>query len=1031
MSVVGRVSRSCYLSIWLAIFLLGGTTLFGQYFGQNKIVYQAFGFKVLKTEHFDIYYYPAEAVAVNDAARMAERWYARHHAILGYDLEGRQPLILYASGPQFDETNVISGQLGEGTGGVTEAQKRRIVLPFAGPLAETDHVIGHELVHAFQYSLTGERGGRAMPGGAAIEKLPLWFIEGMAEFLSLGPEDPNTAMWMRDATRSKKKLPSVAQLDNGEYFPYRWGQALLAFIAGRWGDEKIPELLRSAGRSGDIEVAIKNVLAIDTKELTKQWHQSLHDTYDPFVKATKSPGDYGKQLISQKLGGGELNVGPVLSPDGKKLIFFSEKNQFAIDLFLADAETGKIKRNIVHTELDPHFSSLEFIYSAGAWDPDGKQIVFSAVVNDRPSLTILDVNRDKVVREIVCKNLDEIYNPSWSPDGRYIAFSALAGGYSDLFLYDLQQDSLRRVTDDAYADLHPAWSPDGSKIAFVTDRFTTNLAELKAGNYQIALLDPQTGQMTPLNIFAKGKEINPQWSPDGSSIYFLSDQDGITNIYRFVVAEGKAYQVTNLYSGVSGITAISQGMSVASKANRLVYSAYEDGKYNIYAIDSLDVLTGVPPTQIAEQFAKDSVTANPAMLPPPDQNGDQLLKLLDSASFGLPPIQQYAVKDYDPHLSIDMVGQPYLAAGADALGVQLGGGVALFWSDMLNDRSLVTALQLQTDGGFTDVGALVGYQNIRRRWQWGVAAQQVPYTLSQVATGVGNLGATPVIVNQQYTFRQINRELTGILAYPFDRAKRLEFSAGYTHVSFTQQVRTQAFDANVDTLISDQTITLPSLGSIGLATTQAAFVYDNALYGATSPILGQRFRLEAQPAFGSISFYTLLADYRKYFMPVRPFTLAFRFLHYGRYGGGSEDERLTPLFIGYQDLIRGYDAGSFDASECNGDTNCITFNRLFGSRMAVANLELRFPLLGLLKVGHGFYGFLPLETGLFYDEGVAWDNADNIWFASGGSRKPVRSYGGLARLNLAGYLVLEVDYVKPVDRPQKGAYWQFNISPGF
>ncbi len=1002
-----------------------------QYFGQNKVVYRSFDFKILKTEHFDIYYYPQEEIAVNDAARMAERWYARHQKMFGRDLIGRQPLILYASGPQFGETNVISGQLGEGTGGVTEAMKRRIVLPFAGPLAETDHVIGHELVHAFQYSITGQRGGRSSIEGPVVERLPLWFIEGMAEYMSLGPVDPNTAMWMRDATKSMKKLPSVGDLDNPQLFPYRWGQALLAYIAGHWGDEVIGDLLTTAGRTGNLDLAIKQVLKIDPKALAEQWHASMHQTYDPYLKVTKSPGDYGPQIISEKRGGGELNVGPVLSPDGKDLIFFSEKSQFAIDLFLADAQTGKIKKNIVRTELDPHFSSLEFIYSAGAWSPDGKQIVFSAVVKDKPALSILDIGKDKVVREIDLKQLDEVYNPAWSPDGRYIAFSALVGGYSDMFLYDLQSDSLRRLTEDAYADLQPSWSPDGKQIAFVTDRYSTDLTLLKFGKYQIATMDPISGKITSLNIPGKGKQINPQWSADGASIYYLSDEDGISNIYRFGLKDDKVFQVTNLYAGVSGITGISPGMSVAAKANRMVFSAYEDSKYNIYTIDSPDTLSGVPVSEIQAQMAKDSLPANPAMLPPPDQNGGQLVALLDSASFGLPPVEKYSVKDYHPGLSIDFVGQPYVAAGFDQLGAQLGGGVALFWSDMLGDRDLVTAIQLQTDGGYTDFGGLVGYQNNKHRWNWGGIVQQVPYTLIQYGTGYGMVGSTPAIAQQLFTYRQMNREVAGLAAYPFDRTKRMEFSAGFTHVSFSQKVQTQVFDANNDTLISDQTITLPTPGAINLATAQAAFVFDNAIYGATSPVLGQRYRLEVSPYAGTIDFFTVLADYRRYFMPIRHFTFAVRLMHYGRYGGGAEDGRLTPLFIGYQDLVRGYDAGSFSASECNGDTACENFNRLFGSKMAVANFELRFPLLGVLGIGKGFYGFLPLETGVFYDAGVAWSSAIQPSFLAHGTRDPVRSYGALARLNLAGYLVLEVDYVKPIDRPMKGAFWQFNISPGF
>jgi hypothetical protein len=190
-----------------------------QYFGRNKVQYDRFDFRVLQTEHFDVHYYPREQVAAEAAARMAERWYWRLSTILRHQLRGRQPLILYASAAEFQQTNVVGG-IGEGTGGVTEALRRRIVLPIGGTLGDLDHVLGHELVHAFQYDMTGTGGPNtygALPGAAA---LPLWFIEGMAEYLSLGAAAPLTAMWMRGAMADT--LPSYSDLTDPRFFPYRY-----------------------------------------------------------------------------------------------------------------------------------------------------------------------------------------------------------------------------------------------------------------------------------------------------------------------------------------------------------------------------------------------------------------------------------------------------------------------------------------------------------------------------------------------------------------------------------------------------------------------------------------------------------------------------------------------------------------------------------------------------------------------------------------------------------------------------------------
>src|SRR5687768_3861752 len=219
-----------------------------QYFGRNKVQYKEFKFEVLKTDHFDIYFYEEERENAARVGRMAERWYARLSSIFEHEMSTRQPLVLYASHPDFEQTNVVGGMIGEGTGGVTEGLKRRVVLPLGATLAETDHVLGHELVHAFQYDISARRS--AQGGGGGIESLPLWFVEGLAEYLSIGPVDPHTAMWLRDATR-QEELPQIKDLDSGEYFPYRWGQAVWAYVGGKYGDDLVGQIYRDGVRSGN------------------------------------------------------------------------------------------------------------------------------------------------------------------------------------------------------------------------------------------------------------------------------------------------------------------------------------------------------------------------------------------------------------------------------------------------------------------------------------------------------------------------------------------------------------------------------------------------------------------------------------------------------------------------------------------------------------------------------------------------------------------------------------------------------------
>src|SRR6476469_3892920 len=69
---------------------------FAQYFGRNKVTYERFHWQILKTEHFDIHFYPEEETAVREAARMAERWYGRLSQVFGREFTERKSIILYA-----------------------------------------------------------------------------------------------------------------------------------------------------------------------------------------------------------------------------------------------------------------------------------------------------------------------------------------------------------------------------------------------------------------------------------------------------------------------------------------------------------------------------------------------------------------------------------------------------------------------------------------------------------------------------------------------------------------------------------------------------------------------------------------------------------------------------------------------------------------------------------------------------------------------------------------------------------------------
>jgi WD40 repeat protein len=1008
------------LAVWSVVLVALGAApaARAQYFGRAPVQWERFEFEVLKTRNFDVYHYPEGKQAAELAARMAERWYARLSKILGFHFRDRQALILYASHPHFEQTKTVGGPPGETTGGVTEAFKRRIVLPLGGSLAETDHVLGHELVHAFQFAMTGQ-GRISSSNYPSALRMPLWFIEGMAEYLSVGPVDAHTAMWMRDAAR-KEKLPAIKDLSNPKYFPYRYGQALWAYLAGRFGDQLLGDALRAIGpRTNDAEAVLKEVLGVGHEQLTEDWHAAIRGANAPVLVGKQDPGRYGPALVTDKAGG-ELNVGPALSPDGSRLAFLSERELFSVELFLADAGSGDIIRRLSRTATDPHLQSIQFINSAGAWDRSGKRLALGAVAKGRPLLVILDAESGRRTQEVPFDDLGEIYTPSFSPDGRRVVFSALVNGFTDLFVYDLEQESRQRLTDDPFADLQPAWSPDGRSIAFVTDRYSTRLATLDQGNYRLAAIDVASGEVRALPSFEQGKNINPQWAPSSQSLYFVSDTSGISNLYRLDLAKDELRQLTDLSTGVSGITALSPTLSAAAGVDRLAYTVYENERYNIYTIRDAERLEGWP--------AKVD-TAYDARLIPGGRPAGDVVVALENATAGLANPEAFQQEPYKAKLGLDYIGQPYVAAGVDRYGAAFAGGIAMSFSDMLGEHTLDTIVQASSVQGFTDVGGLVRYVNRSRRFNWGAQVAQIPYTVGGFASGVAVVDGQPLFQEQTLIQRQLDRRVSLLGLYPLDSATRIEVEAGFRSLSFKNRLTTDSFSLVTGQFLGTRREDLPGPDTINLGEGAAALVRDTSVFGATSPILGQRFRLEASPVFGSLNYTGLLGDFRQYVQPFRPLTLAGRVLHFGRYGSGGEDPRLVPLFVGRQSLVRGYESGSFSVSECGEGGGCPVFDQLLGSRVLAMNFEARFPLLALFGAKR-LYGPIPVEVGGFFDAGVAWDSTVTPKIF-GGERDLVRSVGATARVNLFGFAVLQVDYAKPLDRPGRKPFFQFNLLNGF
>jgi hypothetical protein len=435
-----------------------------------------------------------------------------------------------------------------------------------------------------------------------------------------------------------------------------------------------------------------------------------------------------------------------------------------------------------------------------------------------------------------------------------------------------------------------------------------------------------------------------------------------------------------------------------------VYTYYDDARYSVYKIASSDLQQTEVATYAVHQLA--------SMLPPFERGKENSLvqTLIDHQ------------KDSSAFKSIDVpykskFGLDYL--GSSGVGVEtsnrfgngITGGIGGVFSDMTGDHQLYAALSL--NGQIFDIAGQFSYLNQKHRFNWGISVSHIPYLSGAQYVSrdyiMGQDGDSIHVIN--YTIDLLHTfedQLSVFASYPFTSTKRIEAGASYARYYYRLDRYTEYYDDRGVTFISDKKSREPVPPGFNLAQLNIAFVGDQSSFGVASPLAGHRYRLEATRYFGIVHMGSLLADYRKYFR-IKPFSIATRNLFMGRYGEDASNGLLPPLYVGYNSLVRGYDALAYP-----GNTSGLKINDLIGSKIFISNIELRLPFSGPERLSMIKSRWFFTEFSLFTDGGIAWDKS--VYLGNDIQRsnaKLVMSTGLSLRINLFGLMVVEPYYAIP------------------
>ena len=811
-------------------------------FGQNKIQYRQFQWRVLRGEHVDLYYYPEEEELARVALAAAEEGYGDLEGRFRHSVTRRIPLIVYASHQDFEQTNVLPFVPPEGLLGVTEFLKQRVALPFTGSYSEFRHTIRHELVHAFQLS-KATLTATLYPRQRRAE-FPLWWLEGLAEYWSAG-EDTRDEMILRDVTVSGR-LPGIEELGwvtSGVVYPI--GGALVRFLATRYGEWRLVQMSDDAWKYPDFDALLAAVYGRSLEQLSAEWQLAMRRRYFGSV-ASQEP------LLVSASRVAPLAVKPaVWLPPGDsvpQVLYLSPRTGYT-NVYATPLDTGERRsRTVVKGERSAAFESFHAFESRLDVSARGV-LAFTAKHQDRDALVLWDLAAQRVVGRYQFRDLVAIVSPAWSPDGGRVAFSGLSvSGYSDLYILDLATGRLRRLTSDRYEDRDPSFSPDGTRLVFASDR--TPFGE--EGGRNLFVLDLAGGTVRYLT-YGPWQDDSPRWDAATARVVFTSDRRGTFDVYS-TDSTGTGRRETAVPGGVFDAVWVPQ-------AGRYVFGGFEDLAFNIYAAAPR------PDTGKA-----DIVTLAPDARPA----GEWRWRELDD-----PRYARADATPYEQRYSLDF------AAGEALLvpGYASAQGAAFLLSDMLGDHLVyVSMLAYQQGSSFADLisnfNGTALYLNQSRRLNWGVGVFRL--------RGLFYEGG----FDQLYHETSVGGFVE--LRFPFSRFTRVQ-----------AQFRVERSDRiDFGFVPGEQGFGLPRRRGL-LTSNFVSYVHDNSLWLTTGPIDGARTNvtvgLVTDLENARFDSWVVTADVRRYLRT--GLRTAFALRGYGYVSGGARPQRVS---IGGSYALRGY-----------------------------------------------------------------------------------------------------------------------------
>lgn len=559
-------------------------------FGKNRVQFSDRFWTFYRFEKFDTYFYLGGKSLAIFTAKFADENITSIEKKLDYNIENKIQFVIYNKLGDLKESNIgLVSDEQYNIGGITHIVGSKVFIYYDGSHDNLKKQIKAGIAKVVMNELMFGEQITSKIKNSTLLTLPDWYSQGLVSYLS---DEWNTDLdnYVKDGILSGN-YEKFNQL-TGTDAVYA-GHSIWKYIADKYGEDKIPNIIYMTKISKSVESGFLYVLGVSFKTFTQEWIDYYDKKYYEYDKSLSLPEV--KALFKAKKAG-KVYQHVKFSPDGKYLAFVTnEIGKYKIWLY--DVEKKKLKKLMkAEHKLD---EKTDYSFPVMAWHPTGKRLAI--IKENKGKIFLYYYNIDEMKFEkLRLFDFQKIIDFSYSQNGKLLAMSGVLNGQTDIFVYNLGAHTYEQITKDIYDDFSPVFINNSSQIIFSSNRdndtvkpVTKDSIVIPKAKYDLYLYNYSSGSKILRRITStpSADETQPI-DLQNNFISYLSNANGIVNRYAARLDSTISYIDTTthyrFYSTVFPQTNFSRNImdyDISPKQQKCSEVFYNNGFYSLYIED--------------------------------------------------------------------------------------------------------------------------------------------------------------------------------------------------------------------------------------------------------------------------------------------------------------------------------------------------------------------------------------------------------------------------------------------------------------